>query len=73
MKEKGKFILRYGILYWGMPMGICIVFLSMIIKEGLAGLNDWANVASCIMVGIIYGILIGAVYGVMKWSRKEKK
>ncbi|PAB60443.1 hypothetical protein [Anaeromicrobium sediminis] len=75
IRKKGqmKYILLYGILYWGMPLGPIIVLLNTIRDKGFQVLNDWISIASCIMIGIIYGILIGTLYGAVKWRSMEKR
>ncbi|MCT4595705.1 MAG: hypothetical protein N4A57_15765 [Anaeromicrobium sp.] len=71
---KVRFILQYGILYQGIPLGLVIVFVQAIRDEGIVVVfNDWISVASCIMIGIIYGVLLGTIYGTVQWSVNRKK
>jgi len=60
IREKGKikYILQYGILYWGIPMGMFIVFFSTIKDDGIQYFSNAVIIASHVIIGILYGLII---------------
>ncbi|MBM7615962.1 hypothetical protein [Alkaliphilus hydrothermalis] len=75
IREKGKvkYILQHGILYWGIPMGIFIVFFSTIKDDGIQYFSSWIIIAVHFIIGILYGLIIGTVYGSFSWRLNEKE
>ena len=75
LREKGKlnYLLKYGILFYGMPVGTVIVFMTNISSEGLQNTLTLKGIVGCTITGILYGILVGLAYGFLSWKLKERK
>lgn len=70
---KYKYVFKHGMLMFGIPLGIIILVVSSMKNEGLDLFNNWASILSCIIVGVIYGSLIGIIHGHISWSLNEKQ
>lgn len=67
-----NFMIKDSILKLGIPVGILLVFLIDIKNRGLLILSDFEIIASNIILGLIYGLIIGSTYGVGMWYIKKK-
>jgi hypothetical protein len=58
------FILRYGILYWGIPLGVFMVLF-----------NAWQRGFSpaYIVIAAIVWPIAGTVYGAIMWRKSEER
>jgi hypothetical protein len=67
IREKGKarYILVYGVLFWGIPM---LVFMSFITNPFTNGLFSAAALIHCIV-----WLIGGLVYGFVMWHYSEYK
>lgn len=70
LRKKGfiNFVLKYGILYYGLPLGLLIGFFNELIN----GYTPISLVFSTI-AGTLYGIILGITLGTLFWVYYENK
>lgn len=65
-----KFILKHGVWFYGLPLGLAIVVMYDLSDDG------WIiskTIIGSIIAGIVYGHILGTIYGVIVWRIREKK
>ena len=73
-KGKGNYLIKDGILNWGIPTGILWAVFFQLIEDGLS-LNSYLQIdfVRRIVIGIITFSLVGIVAALFKWNKLEKK
>ncbi len=65
-----KYIIKYGILFWGMPLGALIGLISEVSSNGIESMS---TLLFSSIGGALYGILIGIIYGACSWFYNQRK
>ena len=59
---RSKFILQYGILSWGVPVGIMVSIINMLIGDKTFDnwwrKDLWITLGSFMLAGILFGVII---------------
>ena len=65
-KGKRKYIIKYGLIFWGIPMAILVSLLQYLSVGKL-------NVIMNVIISIIVFLLGGLLYGLIMWTYLEKR
>jgi hypothetical protein len=65
-----RFILRYGVLRWGVPFGI-VVTLGPFIYDVFTH-NVTSSIWSMVAAFVLLTLLFGCVMGQTEWTRRER-
>ncbi|MDP5275435.1 hypothetical protein [Chengkuizengella axinellae] len=72
-KGKIKYIWKRGILTYGFPVGILIVFFQMSMDMGFTNIFNLGNIIGGLVAGLLNGFMIGVLYGLIMWAYYEWK
>lgn len=77
IRKKGKinFILKYGMLLYGVSTGILLYILELILdqKFSLTLFTQYTFYRDMIAQVIAYSIIAGPLYGILMWIFNEKR
>ena len=77
IREKGKlrYILKYGILFWGIPTGIIAGIIINFLEMGfsLSVFKQIEFYSELIARMLFFGLFGGPLYGIITWIGKERK
>jgi hypothetical protein len=69
MTERGRFVLKYGVLKWGLPTGVAAgMFMTWNTFGGNIGGYLSPMVPLILGIGIVFGVLGGICWGYVTWA-----
>ena len=73
VRSKGiiNFILKYGIIMWGIPTGIIFSILMLLTNPKIHSLRSF--ILSTLIILIIFSLFGGLLFGFMMWKISERK
>ncbi|MCR2807985.1 hypothetical protein [Paenibacillus soyae] len=77
IRSKGKlrYVLKYGMLYFGLPLGIMASLVQRLIRNSFSfdSFLTMELIGDLIGRGLFYMVFAGGIYGTFSWNSYEKK